>query len=191
VIIPGIIISALTFPGVIIHEFAHQLFCWLMRLPVYEVKYYQLKNPAGYVTHEPSRGPLGAFLVSVGPFIINTLIGALILFPVSIEANGLGIYSGIRAGNIAIESIQFFPIKLVAYWLGISILMHAFPSVGDAHTLISSILKNKDVNIIIRGLTAPVIGLIFLGAVGSMVWLDLGYALGIAFLLPRIAALFM
>lgn len=38
--IPGVIISIITFPGVIVHELAHQIFCYLMKIPVYEVKYF-------------------------------------------------------------------------------------------------------------------------------------------------------
>ena len=32
-IIPGPIISALTFPGVVVHEFAHETFCKLFKVP--------------------------------------------------------------------------------------------------------------------------------------------------------------
>ena len=40
-VIPGFIISLVTFPGVIVHELAHQIFCMLMKVPVYDVKYFQ------------------------------------------------------------------------------------------------------------------------------------------------------
>lgn len=82
IIIPGFLISLLTFPGVMVHEFAHQLFCRIMRVPVYDVVYFQAKNP------------------------LTLLLG----------------------------------------WLGVSILMHAFPSTGDAKVMVKAILKNQDVN---------------------------------------------
>jgi len=190
-IIPGIVISVLTFPGVIVHEIAHRLFCRLMNIPVYEVKYFQFQNPCGYVIHEPCVSPWHSLIISVGPFIVNTLLGAIILFPVSIEMSAFGVFDGIRNGNIGLGSIPFLPVKLIVYWLGISILMHAFPSVGDASALVAGIIKNKSVNIFMKILTAPVIGLIYIGAVGSIAWLDLGYAMALAIFLPKIIALFI
>lgn len=170
--IPGFLISIVTFPGVIVHELAHQVFCRIMDVPVFEVKYFQVKNPCGYVIHEPTSRPLANFIISIGPFLINTLLGCIILFPAAIEV---------------VEFRSFHnPISLLSAWLGISILMHAFPSTGDAQVLVASILKNKQVNLVAKILTAPVIGLIYLGAIGSIFWLDLGYALLVGMLLPRL-----
>jgi len=175
--IPGVLISIATFPGVIIHELAHQIFCYLCKVPVYEVKYFRLQNPCGYVAHEHIDNPFKNLIVSIGPLIINTLLGAIILFPASIE---------MTAFSVSNDSLN-----MLSYWLGISIIMHAFPSTGDANNLVSSVLHNKDVNIFIKVLTAPFVGLIYIGAVGSMVWLDLGYALLIAYLLPKIISIFL
>lgn len=44
--IPGQLIAALTFPGVIVHEMAHQLFCRLFRVAVLDVCYFRF-GPAG------------------------------------------------------------------------------------------------------------------------------------------------
>ncbi|MDR1674498.1 MAG: metalloprotease family protein [Oscillospiraceae bacterium] len=184
-IIPGFLIAIITFPGVIVHELAHQIFCRIRRVPVYEVKYFQFANPCGYVVHEPSDNPLTTFIIAIGPFIVNTLLGALILMPVSIEIMEFG---GMRFELIS--DVLFIP-KLICFWLGISIVMHAFPSTGDAKVLITNIMKNSDVNIFIKILVAPFIGLIYLGAVGSIIWLDLGYAIGIAVLMPQLIALFL
>lgn len=174
-IIPGFLIAALTFPGVIVHEFAHQLFCRLFRVPVYDVVYFQMKNPSGYVAHEPTEKPLASFMISVGPFIVNTLLGMLIVFPAAIELFRFEVYQ-----NILI---------LLLGWLGISILMHAFPSTGDAKVMVQSILKNPDVNLAVKVVTAPVIGLVYLGALGSMMWLDLIYAVFMAMVLPNLVLL--
>ena len=57
-IIPGVLISLITFPGVVIHELAHQILCLLCGLELYEVKYLQLINPNGYVVHESTDLPL-------------------------------------------------------------------------------------------------------------------------------------
>ena len=176
--IPGAIISIFTFPGVIVHELAHQLFCYWRRVPVYEVKYFQVKmsGPCGYVVYERSENPTTIFIISVGPFIVNTLLGACILIPASIM-------------DMFGQNPQFTPLII---WLGISVLMHAFPSIGDAQVIISTILKNKEINIVIRILAAPIVGLIYLGSIGSVIWLDLGYALLIwYYLLPKLIPLIL
>lgn len=170
--VPGFLISLITFPGVIVHELAHQYFCWLMKVPVIEVKYFQLKNPCGYVLHEPVDRPFANFIISVGPFLFNTLLGAVIVFPAAIEVLLFKHY-----GNI---------FSLVIAWLGVSILMHSFPSTGDAEALANSVLKNKRVNILAKVLTAPVVALIYIGSIGSIIWLDLGYAILVSMLLPRL-----
>jgi len=190
-IIPGVIISIITFPGVIMHELSHQIFCRLRRVPVYEVKYFRGGNPCGYVAHEPSDNPLTIFLISMGPFIFNTLVGALMLLPASVVMSEFGLLNAIRNSNVNGDTILgMFP-TLIAFWLGASILMHAFPSTGDAKILVANILKNKDVNIFIRILVAPFVGFTYLGAMGSVVWLDLGYAILVAFMLPRFIGLFL
>ena len=45
--IPGIIITWLTFPGVMVHEFAHKLFCRWTKTEVMEVCYFRFGNPVG------------------------------------------------------------------------------------------------------------------------------------------------
>ena len=188
--IPGILISILTFPGVIVHELSHQLFCYLRHVPVYNVKYFQFKNPSGYVVHEPTDNPLTTLIISIGPFIVNTLLGALLLFPASIEMNEFGALGWLLGNGINSPAILHTLIMLISYWLGLSILMHAFPSTGDAQVLVNNILKNKNVHFFFKILVAPIIGLIYIGAFGSMFWLDLGYALVVAAFLPKIIALF-
>jgi hypothetical protein len=79
--IPGEFIALLTFPGVIIHEMAHMLFCRLSKVAVLDVCYFRFGNPAGYVMHEEPPNFGSAFLISVGPFIVNSLLCILICFP--------------------------------------------------------------------------------------------------------------
>ena len=174
--VPGIIVSVVTFPGVIIHELAHQIFCRLMRVPVYEVKYFRFSNPCGYVLHEATQDPLKTFLISTGPFLINTLIGMIILSPAAIDLIIFKDYSN--------------PLNLLLGWIGFSTLMHAFPSTGDAKVLVNNILKNKNVNVLVKLIVAPVIGLIYVGAIGSVVWLDAIYAAAIAMIIPNLFLLF-
>lgn len=169
--IPGFLISLITFPGVIVHEFAHQMFCRLFRIPVYEVVYFQAKDPVGYVSHEPTESVAANLFISVGPFLINTVLGVLLSLPAAITF---------------IEFNTFNILHVILYYFGLSILMHAFPSTGDASALYQSIIKNKKVNLFVKILVFPVIGLIYLGAIGSVVWLDYIYGVGVVLLVPRL-----
>lgn len=113
-----------TFPGVIVHEQAHQLFCRWARVAVFEVKYFQLKNPVGYAIHELTNNPKKNLLIGVGPFIINSLLGALIAMPAVIAI-------------VKFETGSFFDYLIM--WIGISIAMHAFPSTVDAKNIWASV----------------------------------------------------
>src|SRR5580658_7073055 len=79
-LIPGWLIALLTFPGVICHEIAHRFFCDICGVPVYAACYIRVGNPAGYVVHGPVRSLKSAFLISIGPLIVNTLLCSLISF---------------------------------------------------------------------------------------------------------------
>jgi hypothetical protein len=72
--IPGPMVAALTFPGVIIHEFGHLFFCKLFKLKVYDVCFFRFGNPAGYVVHETTDNFTRMWFVSMGPFFANTLL---------------------------------------------------------------------------------------------------------------------
>ncbi|MCX6345356.1 MAG: metalloprotease family protein [Armatimonadetes bacterium] len=168
--IPGFVISILTFPGVIMHEMAHQLFCRLFRIAIFDVCYFRFGNPAGYVVHEIPRSAYQNIGISIGPFIVNSVVGAIIAAPA------------------ALPIIQFQTGTLLDWfliWLGVSIAMHAFPSTGDANSIWKS-LWSKDVPLPAKLLGAPIVMIIFVGAVGSVVWLDLIYGIGVAMLLPKL-----
>ena len=168
--IPGIAITIVTFPGVIVHELAHQLFCRLYKVPVFEVVYFQIKNPAGYVLHEIPRNKWQTIMISIGPFILNTLVGALIALPAS-----LPVFKFNNAG----------PLDYLLIYLGVSIAMHAFPSTGDANAIWESV-KEKDTPIWIKIISYPVVGLIYLGSLGSFFWLDLAYGVAVAIGFPNL-----
>jgi hypothetical protein len=170
-IIPGFLISILTFPGVIVHEAAHLLFCKLRHVAVFEVCYFQVKNPNGYVMHEPPADFLSSFLISVGPFIVNSLLCILFCFP-------------------AFFPVRIFqrsdPISYFFLWLGLSIGMHAFPSFGDAKNLWHSATKAAKQYNPLAIISLPLVGLIMLANVGSIFWLDLAYGVAIGLGLPEL-----
>jgi len=166
--IPGIAITIVTFPGVIVHELAHQLFCRLFKVPVFEVVYFRVANPAGYVLHEKARTSTQAIFISTGPFILNTLIGFLIALPAAIQFN-----------MNAADGLDY-----ILLYLGISIAMHAFPSTGDAKSLWQSVVKDSNSSFLSKVIVTPIVGFIYLGALGSMFWLDLIYGIGVAVAFP-------
>ena len=57
--------------------------------------------------------------------------------------------------------------------------------------MVQSILKNPDVNLFVKIITAPVIGLVYLGAIGSMMWLDFIYAVAMAMVLPNLIVMML
>jgi hypothetical protein len=168
--IPGPVISAVTFPGVIVHELAHQLFCRWFKVPVFKVVYFQLGNPAGYVLHEPAANKWQSIMISIGPFFLNTIVGALIALPAALPVFTF------ENGNL---------IDYLLIYLGVSIAMHAFPSTGDANVIWQA-LKDKDTNLLVKIAGYPIVGLIYLGSLGSFFWLDLLYGMGVAIGLPKL-----
>lgn len=169
IFIPGIYMALITFPGVIVHELAHQLFCRIFRVAVFEVKYFQMADPVGYVRHEPVRNPVHQLFIGIGPFIVNTLLGLVIAFPAASNAFIL------KAPNV---------LDVIQLYFGLSIATHAFPSVTDARVMWQTIWHGENTPAWLKVLTIPIVGLIYLGAVGSMFWLDLLYGMGVAFGLP-------
>jgi hypothetical protein len=168
--IPGVLISIVTFPGVIVHELAHQLFCRLYKVPVFKVVYFQVSNPVGYVMHEPPREKWQSIMISVGPFLINSVLGAIIALPAVIPVFELG------SGSL---------VDYLLIYLGVSIAMHAFPSTGDAQVIFKAI-KDDDTKPWIKIIGYPVVGLIYLGSIGSFFWLDFLYGIAVAVGIPNL-----
>lgn len=168
--IPGIAVSIATCPGVIVHELAHQLFCRLFKIPVFQVVYFQVGNPAGFVLHELPPYKWQTILIAVGPFLVNTTLGALIALPAALPVFTL------HNANL----LHYFLI-----YLGVSIAMHAFPSTGDAREIWKEITK-EDTRLPTKLIGYPLVGLIFLGSLGSMIWLDLVYGVAVAVGIPNL-----
>jgi hypothetical protein len=174
--IPGFLISIVTFPGVIVHELAHQLFCRLCHVAVIEVCYFQPKNPAGYVRHEIPQKASQQILIGIGPFIVNTILGSLIAMPAAIQIIQFVDYSS--------------PFYLFLAWLGISIIMHSFPSITDAKGIWSSVMK-KDTNVLLKIIGVPLTGILFVCSLGSVAWLDLIFGFAAAMVIPNVIVHFL
>ena len=167
--IPGFIISWLTFPGVIIHEVAHELFCVLTRTRIVKVCYFRFGVPAGFVVHEKPSSVWKNILIGVGPLIVNT---------------GLGLTVGILAIPYGVPGAGQDFIFPVLMWLAISIAMHSFPSPADAKNIWAAI-NDKQAPPAAKAVGTPLCGLILFGAIGSIFWLDLVYGIGIVVGIPQ------
>jgi hypothetical protein len=168
--IPGWFISLLTFPGIVCHEIAHRFFCDLAGVPVYAVSYFRFGNPAGYVVHGPVSNLKDAFLISIGPLLVNTLLCSLLTFSAFIPIFGL---------NVA----EANPASMLLLWAGISMGMHAFPSGTDMDSFRAQV-KNSGGSGAVHAL-GMFLSVLFKIAHGlRMMWFDAIYALLVASFLP-------
>jgi len=157
--IPGTLISILTFPGVIVHEFAHKKFCDWFNVKVFAVKYFQFGNPVGYVLHEKTRNYWAVFWISIGPLLINTLsafISALIM-----------------SSNFSKELWVFF-----WGWLSISVGMHSFPSNQDVQNILEESKEViKEGGNILHYLTYPLVFIVYVANLLRFFWIDAIWAI--------------
>lgn len=156
--IPGWIISLVTFPGIIIHEWAHKKFCDWQGVIVHQVRYFGFGNPAGYVLHEKPETYEQTFWVSVGPLLINSVTAIVLSF---------------IASFVDQESIFW----LLLIWLAISVGMHSFPSDHDMkHVWEGSKSELKKGSSPVHYLAFPFVALIWLANKLRFFWFDLIYA---------------
>lgn len=168
-----LILSYMTFPGVVVHEFAHAWACRRMGIAVIKVCYLRIGNPVGYVLHERPAYTLQHIVVAVAPFFVSTA-AALI---VSLLASALfASHSLVEFHNILVPT---------ALWLSFSIALHAFPSSGDADALWGDV-RSSQVGFLAKLLLIPVVGLIRLTGLGARVWLDALYAMVVVALPPLV-----
>jgi hypothetical protein len=173
-LVPGFVVSAVTFPGVIVHEAAHRFFCDLGRVPVYNVCYFRFGNPAGYVVHGPTERLRTNFLIAIGPLIVNTILCAIISF------------TAITA--FIVGDANMSPIFLPLLWLGLSIGMHAFPSKTDVQNFSAAVRASGRGSLVYAGAKAVEYVIRAANAL-SVVWFDAVYAVAVAMTLPLLVYL--
>jgi hypothetical protein len=158
-LIPGELISIITFPGVMIHEFAHKKFCDWTGINVHKVVYFQFKEnePAGYVLHEKPTKFRQIFAISNGPLVINSLF-AMLFFTMAMFFGFL-----------------HWTISLLFLWLGASCGANAFPSSGDASVLWHGTKVHwRDNWLALIGFPSAI--LIWIANALSILWFDFIYA---------------
>ncbi len=169
--IPGWVIAYLTFPGIIVHEAAHLLFCKLCRVRVLEVCFFRRGNPPGYVVHEHAKTFLGTFLITLGPFLVNSLLCVVIACPAFLP---------VRVFN------HKDLLSYVLIWLGVSIGMHAFPSNQDAKVMLQHARQAAARWNPLAILSFPLAGAIYLANLGRFFWLDYLYGVALGYVLPTL-----
>ena len=165
-----LLLSFLAFPGVAVHEFGHQLFCHLTGTRVREVCYLRIGFPAGYVVHDAPSSPWKHLLIASGPFFVNSAGGFLVGLA-ALKAGALPILGGIA--------------KFFLLWLGVSVALHAFPSLDDATALLEAVWV-RPAGFLVRLVISVLGGLMVLGAFGAFVLLDLVYGVLVAWGVPRL-----
>ena len=110
-------------PGIILHEFAHHLFCVLTGVKVRKVVYFRMANPAGFVAHEEPELFRQLFAVVAGPLFLNSA-AAIVGFNLALRQAVLSEDPAGMAG------------AAVFAWLALSFSLQAFPSRLDASNLL-------------------------------------------------------
>jgi hypothetical protein len=167
--IPGPVIAALTFPGVIVHETGHFFFCRLFRLAVFDVCFFRFGNPAGYVIHERTENFKGLFFVSMGPFFVNTLLCMIFC----------------TAAFLPVWELKTQdPLAYFFYWLGLSIGMHAFPSKDDLSNIWELAPGKAKHGNVLAVISLPLIAILYVLNYARFFWADLGYGIAVGILGP-------
>lgn len=153
------LVSFVTFPGVVFHEWAHKTFCQLSGVRVFKVIYFRFGNPAGFVSHEEPRYYFQNFWISVGPLVINSLVSVLFT-------------------SFALRLASNPKLSLALLWLAVSAGMHAFPSNHDMrHISYASRSALGRGGSWLHYLSFPFVGLVILANELKFFWFDFVYAL--------------
>lgn len=127
----GQLATALTFPGVMVHEWMHYRMCRYLDVEVYEVCYWQPGNPSGFVRHAPLKNRQHRLWIGLAPLAGGLFLGLLI--------GVLGGFFAFQVLHTPLSPIGEYlklnrPLLVFAwgiYWIGFSILVHAIPSSSD------------------------------------------------------------
>lgn len=166
--IPGFIIGWATFPGIVVHEWAHKTVCNQRGIPVYEVAYFKLSG-GGHVQHGAVNKFKDQLAVSAAPLMINTVISALLWV--------LAAYFG-NSGADALPVNSSY-LVVVTGWLALSIGWHAIPSAVDTKNIYAT-AKMQWRYSDLAALSLPLVLLLYIANALSILWFDAIYALAIA-----------
>ncbi|APX97941.1 metalloprotease family protein [Natronorubrum daqingense] len=184
-----LVLRVFSAPGVVVHEFAHKQACDAAGVPVAEVVYFRLGDPPGYVRHHHPKRYRTSFVISVAPFLVNTIIslvaflGFAWLVTTAVDATVLADGPALESVSAAVGELLAAPPETLALvglsgWLGLSVGMQAFPSTGDAKTLWTrSSAEWRQSPLVLLGV--PVVVVIYVANLLSWLWADVLYALAL------------
>ncbi|NVN90496.1 MAG: DUF3267 domain-containing protein [Desulfuromonadales bacterium] len=159
-----LLLSYLTFPGIIAHEFAHAWACRILGVHVEQVCYLRFGNPMGYVLHERPASAFQHILVATAPFFVSSLLALTASFTACLFSRS----------QLPPETREIF--SVLTMWLSFSMALHSFPSSGDANALWDDVLS-PDVCFTAKTLLVPVVGLLRLSQLGSRCYVDILFAM--------------
>ncbi|AGB38192.1 DUF3267 domain-containing protein [Natronococcus occultus] len=165
-----IAVHLFAFPGVVVHEFAHATACRLVGVRVIEAVYFRFGNPPGYVRHATPDRYRQSVVISVAPFLLNT-VAAVAAFVGAVLVVA-------AAGGVRTAPLEYAIASGVLGWIGLSIGMAAFPSTTDARTLWTRSRREwRRSPVVLLGL--PIVALIYVVNVLSWLWAHVLYAVGL------------
>jgi len=165
----GIILTALTFPGVMVREAAHLMFVRIAKLAIFDVRFLELAPPFGHVQHEHSNHFGAALLETLGPFAINSALCVLFCWSVFLPVWQLRIFD---------------PLAYLFYWLGLSMGIHALPGAADIKHLWKLAPPAAKRGNLLALLTLPLLGTLRLLEPLRALWPGVAYALALAIAAP-------
>lgn len=154
IIMPGLFIEILSFPGVILHEMSHKFFCDYFNVKVANVNYFKISNLSGSVHHEPVLNANHNAIIALAPLAVNSLTFLILAIPyISILAHGTDF----------VETFSVLDYFLI--WIVLSCGLTALPSTTD----LDSIADNADKKyLFIKKIVNP---LSKFSWVGSLIWM--------------------
>lgn len=159
-------LDMLTFPGVILHELVHAIICKIFGIQIQEICYLRYGKPSGYIIHSPCEGIFSQFFITVGPLIVNTFLGG---------------YLGYKYLHLYPNAPLFD--KIFFIWLGVSFLVHSFPSVKDVKNFHKVLKKEPE---LIQLANMPILLLLYVIGHSAFFWVELGYAWLVVFHMPTL-----
>ena len=148
-------VATLLFPGVVVHEAAHVLFCKFFGIRVHEVRFFSIKRAIGYVHRDNGTRPIQNILIGLGPMLVNPLVGF-----------GLGALLVEPGWRHLLQG----PGYLVYCWLGVSISAMGAPSFGDVQQARQLVMYSPSA--VVRGMSFGLIGIALTCAIGGLFLLD-------------------
>lgn len=166
-----ILLSLLTFPGVIVHEFAHAWACRRLGITVERVCYLRIGNPMGYVLHERPATAMQHLLVATAPFFVSSILALVMSLAACLFSRS----------QLPPETRD--AMAILALWLSFSFALHAFPSHGDIEALGES-SHDPAFGLFSRILLVPAVVFLRLVLQGTRCFADVLFALFIVALPP-------